>query len=212
MRERDASPKEDEGGGHSTGRRGILRLGEKVHTFRSTFFSPPFFILFLPPPRTVHPRSLNPGRNRLSVCRQRGRLCPDFAPMLPFPAVYTPRAPQGHRELVSIDKLRMLKLVTVLCVAHAAALMPAARPLKLSSKHARAMPLQMSDVKGPKDWAFIKGKVRRTSTPCLDRPAAGVVVAVRLRLRLSCLCRRPRAAPPPFGIAPSLSPRGCASS
>merc|ERR1711892_104748 len=52
----------------------------------------------------------------------------------------------------------MLKLLTVLAVAHAAALMPAARPLKLSSKHARATPLQMSDVKGPKDWAFIKGK------------------------------------------------------
>lgn len=67
----------------------------------------------------------------------------------------------------------MLKLlVTVLCVAHAAALMPAARPLKLSSKHARAMPLQMSDVKGPKDWAFIKGKVRgTTSTPRSFGPA-----------------------------------------
>ena len=137
------------------------------------------------------------------------RFCPNVHLSRPF-------TPQGHRKgtenLSPSTSYEMLKLVTVLCVAHAAALMPAARPLKLSSKHARAMPLQMSDVKGPKDWAFIKGKVRRTSTPCLDRPAAGVVVAVRLRLRLSCLCRRPRAAPPPFGIAPSLSPRGCASS
>jgi hypothetical protein len=146
------------------------------------------------------------------VCAARqavSRFCPNVHLSRPF-------TPQGHRKgtvnLSPSTSYEMLKLVTVLCVAHAAALMPAARPLKLSSKHARAMPLQMSDVKGPKDWAFIKGKVRRTSTPCLDRPAAGVVVAVRLRLRLSCLCRRPRAAPPPFGIAPSLSPRGCASS
>ena len=189
-------------------KRGILRLGEKVHTFRSTFFLPSFFILFLAPPRTVHPRSLNPGRNRPS----RGRLCPDFAPMSTFPGRLHPKGTARAPRTCLRRQARMLKLVTVLCVAHAAALMPAARPLKLSSKHARAMPLQMSDVKGPKDWAFIKGKVRRTSTPCLDRPAAGVVVAVRLRLRLSCLCRRPRAAPPPFGIAPSLSPRGCASS
>ena len=86
----------------------------------------------------------------------------------------------------------MLKqLLAVLCVAHAAALMPAARPLKLSSSHARAMPLQMSDVKGPKDWAFIKGKVRGSSTPCLD-------LAIRFRLRLLWLRRRPRAAPPPL--------------
>ena len=67
----------------------------------------------------------------------------------------------------------MLKLLSVLAVAHAAAFVPAARPLQLSSKYARAMPLQMSDVKGPKDWAFIKGKVRGTTAPCSDRPDCG---------------------------------------
>ena len=110
--------------------------------------------------------------------------------------------PHGAQELLSRlaappspSHDSMLKqLLAVLCVAHAAALMPAARPLKLSSSHARAMPLQMSDVKGPKDWAFIKGKVRGSSTPCLDRR----VVAIRFRLRLLWLRRRPRAAPPPL--------------
>lgn len=193
------------GGGFCAWGRRCIPLGRPFSRPRfSSFFFPPH-ALFIPVPSTLV------GIGCLCAGSEAG--CVPILPQCqPFPAVYTPRAPQGHRELVSVDKLRMLKLVTVLCVAHAAALMPAARPLKLSSKHARAMPLQMSDVKGPKDWAFIKGKVRRTSTPCLDRPAAGVVVAVRLRLRLSCLCRRPRAAPPPFGIAPSLSPRGCASS
>lgn len=53
----------------------------------------------------------------------------------------------------------MLKLLlTLLCAGHAVALMPTARLQAQSSTHARATPLQMSDVKGPKDWAFIKGK------------------------------------------------------
>ena len=107
--------------------------------------------------------------------------------------------PKSYAAPPSPSHDSMLKqLLAVLCVAHAAALMPAARPLKLSSSHARAMPLQMSDVKGPKDWAFIKGKVRGSSTPCLDRPGCGRVVAIRFRLRLLWLRRRPRAAPPPL--------------
>ena len=125
--------------------------------------------------------------------------------MSTWPLLCLPKVPLIHRDLQQLlpppspSHDSMLKqLLAVLCVAHAAALMPAARPLKLSSNHARAMPLQMSDVKGPKDWAFIKVKVRGSSTPCLDRPGCGRVVAIRFRLRLLWLRRRPRAALPPL--------------